>query len=162
MLSYAKFKDVDCEFCFNRLYKHCQILGCTTKVKKVTTEEGSTTVRWATLSLPLQLPTQERRKRKRQSPYLQCDVGAGEEEFPYVQVDAGVIVNGEGDGLLIVLYFMDFIDKKRGRQTGALSSLTSLQPRTRKRKHQSLPIKCTYGTLYIQSMILQLCFFLYL
>lgn len=148
MLSYAKFKDVDCEFCFNRLYKHCQILGCTTKVKKVTTEEGSTTVRWATLSLPLQLPTQERRKRKRQS--------------PYVKVDAGVIVYGEGDRLLIVLHFMDFIDKKRGRQTGALSSLTSLQPRTRKRKHQSLPIKCTYGTLYIQSMILQLCFFLYL
>uniref|UniRef100_K1PI91 DNA-directed RNA polymerase I subunit RPA49 n=1 Tax=Magallana gigas TaxID=29159 RepID=K1PI91_MAGGI len=46
------------------LYKHCQILGCSTKVKKVTTEEGSTSVRWATLSLPLQLPTQERRKRK--------------------------------------------------------------------------------------------------
>lgn len=46
------------------LYKHCQILGCSTKVKKVTTEEGSTSVRWATLSLPLQLPTQEQRKRK--------------------------------------------------------------------------------------------------
>lgn len=146
MLSYAKFKDVDCEFCFNRLYKHCQILGCTTKVKKVTTEEGSTTVRWATLSLPLQLPTQERRKRKRQS--------------PYVKVDAGVIVYGEGDRLLIVLHFMDFIDKKRGRQTGALSSLTSLQPRTRKRKHHSLLIKCTY-IVYLVNDFVVVFFFIF-
>lgn len=46
------------------LYKHCQILGCTTKVKRVKMEEGSTSVRWATLSLPLNLPTLERGKRK--------------------------------------------------------------------------------------------------
>ncbi|XP_061163766.1 DNA-directed RNA polymerase I subunit RPA49-like [Saccostrea echinata] len=47
-----------------KLTRHCQVLGCTTKSKKLDTDDGGLIERWATLSLPLNLPPQKGGKRK--------------------------------------------------------------------------------------------------